>query len=412
MLINLRNALMAGKKLPYDAEVEYLENTVVNQANYETIAFPYIDTGIPAADDVGVRITYEYRYLATARGAMVCGSFVASGSGYFGVYNYGAYNYKMWGGATKMPTQIHVGEVLTTSLNFMESGTYEDVLNGATINSGSLSGSPTFNPGSMWAFAINKGNYLTYEIARLRIYGLKITKGSTLVRDYIPVRVGTVGYLYDRVSGQLFGNAGTGDFVLGPDVVPVEYIESHGTEWIDTGVKVADPSTISISVDSDGVTPFGVIHNNVGAGSWLGVNSRTSATEVAVYSKDFNSRGLFEFSAGRHTFKWDGATGFQIDGVSKSSFTATVGTDAIGSISWPLFGRYDFAYDSIGGYGSSMFYGGNIEISGIAARKFLPVRVGTEGALIDTLTRRIYRNKRAGYAFGYGNDLPYPIPAS
>lgn len=36
--------------------------------------------------------------------------------------------------------------------------------------------------------------------------------------DLIPVRVGQVGYLYDRVSGQLFGNAGTGDFVLGPDI--------------------------------------------------------------------------------------------------------------------------------------------------------------------------------------------------
>ena len=58
-----------------------------------------------------------------------------------------------------------------------------------------------------------------------------------------------------------------------------------------------------------------------------------------------------------------------------------------------------------------MFYGGNIEISGIAARKFLPVRVGTEGALIDTLTRRIYRNAGTG-AFTYGNDLKYPIPAS
>ena len=40
----------------------------------------------------------------------------------------------------------------------------------------------------------------------------------------------------------------------------------------------------------------------------------------------------------------------------------------------------------------------------------VPVRVGTdatswEGAMIDTLTRRIYRNAGTG-AFGYGNDLP------
>ena len=39
-----------------------------------------------------------------------------------------------------------------------------------------------------------------------------------LVRDLIPVRVGNVGYMYDKVSGQLFGNSGTGNFILGPDV--------------------------------------------------------------------------------------------------------------------------------------------------------------------------------------------------
>ena len=35
--------------------------------------------------------------------------------------------------------------------------------------------------------------------------------------DYIPVRIGQIGYMYDRISGQLLGNDGTGDFVIGPD---------------------------------------------------------------------------------------------------------------------------------------------------------------------------------------------------
>lgn len=46
----------------------------------------------------------------------------------------------------------------------------------------------------------------------------KIWDGETLVRDYIPVRVGQVGYMYDKVSGQLFGNSGTGNFILGNDI--------------------------------------------------------------------------------------------------------------------------------------------------------------------------------------------------
>ena len=47
---------------------------------------------------------------------------------------------------------------------------------------------------------------------------LKIKNGSELVRDMISVRVGTTGYMYDKVSGELFGNVGSGSFGLGNDI--------------------------------------------------------------------------------------------------------------------------------------------------------------------------------------------------
>lgn len=34
--------------------------------------------------------------------------------------------------------------------------------------------------------------------------------------DLIPVRIGTTGYMYDKISGQLL--AGTGEFILGQDI--------------------------------------------------------------------------------------------------------------------------------------------------------------------------------------------------
>ena len=55
----------------------------------------------------------------------------------------------------------------------------------------------------------------TYFIGRF--YAIKIWENDTLVRDMIPVRKGTTGYMYDKVSGNLFGNSGTGDFILGND---------------------------------------------------------------------------------------------------------------------------------------------------------------------------------------------------
>jgi hypothetical protein len=41
--------------------------------------------------------------------------------------------------------------------------------------------------------------------------------GITLI-DCKSVRIGTTGYMYDKVSKQLFGNNGTGNFILGPDI--------------------------------------------------------------------------------------------------------------------------------------------------------------------------------------------------
>jgi hypothetical protein len=51
-----------------------------------------------------------------------------------------------------------------------------------------------------------------------RIYWFKVYLSNELILDMIPVRVGNIGYMYDRVSGRLFGNSGTGEFVLGSDI--------------------------------------------------------------------------------------------------------------------------------------------------------------------------------------------------
>lgn len=56
---------------------------------------------------------------------------------------------------------------------------------------------------------------ITGKLYRFWIYDTD----QSLLLDAIPVRIGSVGYMYDKVSGQLFGNAGTGSFTLGPDVI-------------------------------------------------------------------------------------------------------------------------------------------------------------------------------------------------
>ena len=73
----------------------------------------------------------------------------------------------------------------------------------------------TNNIGNIVLFGISQGETTTViQLQTGKIYYCSF--GTS--RNFIPVRVGQVGYMYDTVSGQLFGNDGTGDFILGPDI--------------------------------------------------------------------------------------------------------------------------------------------------------------------------------------------------
>lgn len=71
-------------------------------------------------------------------------------------------------------------------------------------------------PGTLPLFAARDGDNLNYKI--MKIYSCKIYEGTVMLRDFIPVRIGQVGYMYDRVTDTLYGNLGTGSFTIGPDV--------------------------------------------------------------------------------------------------------------------------------------------------------------------------------------------------
>ena len=77
-------------------------------------------------------------------------------------------------------------------------------------------GTTTISSFGLYTRMTNNGRPSSYS--KVLIKWMKIYKDNVLVRDYIPVRVGLVGYMYDKVSGELFGNEGTGKFILGPDI--------------------------------------------------------------------------------------------------------------------------------------------------------------------------------------------------
>lgn len=65
----------------------------------------------------------------------------------------------------------------------------------------------------MFLFALNQNGAARYQ-SKMEIAYAKFGERS----DLVPVRIGNVGYLYDRISGRLFGNSGTSDFECGDDI--------------------------------------------------------------------------------------------------------------------------------------------------------------------------------------------------
>lgn len=187
MMASMGEPVPPTPPLPYDAEVEYLEGTGTQ----------YIDTGVNMRQLVDA--TYKIRLRSVSGIQALFGVYTDNNDDARGqIY----INKNVWKDASSnnLHTDGFSGNA-TTSQDY--------TLHSWTILTKS-------NDWSFFIFARNNDSS-SYLPTKMRLYYLQITVGGSLFRDYIPVRVGTVGYLYDRVSGQLFGNAGTGNFIIGND---------------------------------------------------------------------------------------------------------------------------------------------------------------------------------------------------
>lgn len=147
---------------------------------------------------------------------------------------------------------------------------------GAKMTCTSVSSGELTYPLMLFAFnqvgtANSKGSF--------KCYSCQIYEGGIIVRDYVPCtnQTGVCG-LYDVVNKKFYSNSGTGTFAVGDrlgelarksskiyigiesftprdlpsDYTQVEYIESTGTQYIDTGVEVTSSNynTIKFSYDA------------------------------------------------------------------------------------------------------------------------------------------------------------------
>lgn len=184
----------------YDSKIEYLQSTGTQ----------YIDTGIIPDANTGAKVTVM-KLSTTDR--YILGLRNNSGNTRWTIgqiqsklyYGYGGFYSNEWNNAP-INTQV------TASLNYLNDKKFIVEDESAVIPT--LSFTPIY---SILLFGYNNKGTVGY--CDCRIYNVKISQGDEIVMDLIPVRVGTTGYMYDTVSGELFGNAGTGEFILGSDIV-------------------------------------------------------------------------------------------------------------------------------------------------------------------------------------------------
>lgn len=198
-----RRQLMAYK--PYDAEIEYLESTGTQ----------WIDTGIACRSYDGISAKFQANGQQLGSNAYF---FFGQGSTYASL-NFELYT-SMSSDKISFLLQGNIDVVLNYTLVFNVNvenkvATFTDdfgqVLAVANrSNAGDYTASYT-----MAVFATHRASIL--RKGNVRCFKFQIIQDSVIVIDLIPVRVGQTGYMYDKVSGQLFGNSGTGDFVLGND---------------------------------------------------------------------------------------------------------------------------------------------------------------------------------------------------
>lgn len=191
------------RKQKYKREVAYLESTGTQ----------YIDTGVMVTDTTG----YYIELLPTDTKDQI----------YFGVRSYNQLGsngelYKLyfgWKGVntnSKYRPALFADKKNEITLNYFNDR--KAFFNGVTdvnyvLNFETIS-SPSSQTLTLLARKENSG-VVTYN-AGCKLYAFKVSEGETIVRDFIPVLDwNDVPCMYDKVSGKLFYNKGTGEFICG-----------------------------------------------------------------------------------------------------------------------------------------------------------------------------------------------------
>lgn len=198
---------------------------------------------------------------------------------------------------------------------------------------------------------------------RIRTYRFQIYNGTTLIKDLIPtLDANDIPCLYDEINSTYYYNEGAGDFIYGEaepvligskakkivdayvgveskarrivkgyvgvasSYTPVEYIESTGTQYIDTGIKPNTNTKIEATFSTNDYSTSQYIF-----GVWVsGTDTnrcqfKVGTTTFCGWASSYNNQISLDLTAGEHTVLLNGGD-FEVDGTSiyqgSGSFTS------------------------------------------------------------------------------------------
>jgi len=304
---------------------------------------------------------------------------------------------------------------------------------GYTVNGDktAITTTTTFTSPELYLFDANGANTSTTGTGNRKlvgkIYKAKIWDNGVLVRDYIPVRdENNVGYMFDKVSGVLYANAGTGAFTVGADLKqkirfvqdvlpreyrPLKYLENTGTQWIDTGVRLSNTHSAELKLQTVGAwieqSVFGARRGASDNNFTVQIANDTGATQFHSGNSvivDFNNSNYLTYRVSKAYV--DGKDYTCYISATKRSVDENIQTTTCPDVFTNQTNAYLF---SISGapYTQRMFTGKIyyciIWDNGVPVRDFYPAlrKSDNKPGMYDRITRQFFTNQGTG-EFNYG----------
>ena len=219
MMLGARTAAWSGKPLPYDAEVEWIGTSYYPNNAPQQYS---IDTGFVIGDRNDIVITCDASVPRPAIWSSIFISYISEDAQSTRVICYsGTTNvYCGYRRTANRQTLLYI-DIRPRNVYRLTQSQIE--INGIVYDINPPIGSENYS--SMCIFSRSNGRY-SYSAERM-VYSFKIeSTGGEVYFDGIPVLKDGVAYMYDRVSGKLFGNALDGVFTFGPNKVSAGGLET------------------------------------------------------------------------------------------------------------------------------------------------------------------------------------------